>query len=160
MEKAGGLFHGGVLWAASLDSQDRQWVQAAMLGLPFYLIVALRIEAVVMFPVLVCTVYVSAVLTARKPGNTGDRKNETDALRRIVTLRIKAQVKQVWHSLSSCSTTYTYPSPQGYRGLLGDKDTLLTLPHFLFSPATGKIKFFSVTELKERGSPSSQKPHF
>lgn len=35
----------------------------------FYLVVALRVKAVVMFSILVCTVYVSTVLTARKPAN-------------------------------------------------------------------------------------------
>lgn len=38
--------------------------------LPFlYLVVALWVKAVVMFSVLVCTVYMSTVLTAREPAN-------------------------------------------------------------------------------------------
>lgn len=49
---------------------------------PFpYLVVALWVKAVVMFSVLVCTVYVSTVLAAREPASTrgaqkGERKRE------------------------------------------------------------------------------------
>jgi len=43
----------------------------------FYLVVALWVKAVVMFAILVCTVYVSTMLTAREPANVrGGQKNE------------------------------------------------------------------------------------
>jgi len=45
---------------------------------PFlYLVVALWVKAVVMFSVLVCTVYVSTVLAARKPVSTRGQEKGT-----------------------------------------------------------------------------------
>lgn len=45
----------------------------------FYLVVALWVKAVVMFSILVCTVYMSTVLTAREPANMrGGQKKERE----------------------------------------------------------------------------------
>lgn len=45
----------------------------------FYLVVALWVKAVIMFSILVCTVYMSTVLTAREPANMrGGQKKERE----------------------------------------------------------------------------------
>lgn len=47
----------------------------------FYLVVALGVKAVIMFPVLVCTMNVSAVLASGKPGDRKKKREEVTWVR-------------------------------------------------------------------------------
>lgn len=81
-----------------------------------YLIVAFWVKAVVMFSVLVCTVYVSTVLTAREPANR-DREEKKETMKWCPGSSIHKQMKQVLflsHPFMGLNPTFFSHSKEGH----------------------------------------------